>query len=289
LTRNHKGTAAVPLVEDTDDEERRHGVDPSTANEADAVLTAQELSVSYGRQQALVSFSFACKPKAVTAIIGPNGSGKTSTLNAITGLVSSGGQVWLGTKNITGLGPRVVFSCGLARTFQNLDLIDDRSVLDNVMLGARSAKISKAPESNAPSPKPRSGRRERREQAMRAIEQLALADIALERAGELSYGARRRVEVARALAGLPCLLLLDEPTAGMGPAESVDFGELLVSLASQLDIALLIIEHDMSVVRAAASDVYVLASGECIAHGHPAEVLQSETVRSVYLGDLGER
>jgi branched-chain amino acid transport system ATP-binding protein len=229
--------------------------------------------------------SFVCLQSTVTAIIGPNGSGKTSTLNAITGIAACSGSVQLSGMEVSGSTPRQMFSHGLVRTFQNLDLIDERSVLDNVALGATTTTKATILESLVSAPRSIQERRQRRAAAEKAVELLGIQEVAHRRTGELSYGLRRRVEVARALASTPKVVLLDEPTAGMGPAESAEFGQLLLHVAKELSIAVVVIEHDMSVVRAAASSVCVLAGGKLIAEGKPDVVLNSELVRRVYLGD----
>jgi branched-chain amino acid transport system ATP-binding protein len=264
-------------------------MEPTTHNGADldggeAVLDVIGLRVAYGPFVAVNSISFRCEKGAVTSIIGPNGSGKTSTLNALTGHVASTGVIRLAGVDVSGQPPGKMFRQGVVRTFQNLDLIDDRTVRDNVSLGVRSPVRATFVESLIGAPRMWKERRQCGYAAEKALEILGLSDVAGLKAGALPYGQRRRAEVARAIAGSPTLILLDEPTAGMGPAESREFAEVLRYLARTLELALLVIEHDMAVVRAVVDHVYVLDHGNVIVDGDPTSVLQSEAVRRVYLG-----
>jgi branched-chain amino acid transport system ATP-binding protein len=247
-------------------------------------LQVSGLRVAYGGFVAVDSVSFQCAPGAVTAIIGPNGSGKTSTLNALTGQVRARGSIRLNGLEVGRSDPGRMFKLGVVRTFQNLDLVGDRTARENVVLGARPTSGASFAESLVWAPRLWRERRECLATADQALLLLGLTGVRDTRADELPYGLRRRLEVARALIGSPKLILLDEPTAGMGPAESREFGDLLLYLARSLDLAVLVIEHDMAVVRAVVDHVYVLDRGSVIADGKPAHVLSSEHVRRVYLG-----
>jgi branched-chain amino acid transport system ATP-binding protein len=271
-------------VDETPRAKSEDEVDAPTELVRAPILEVSELRVSYGSFVGVDGVSFRCAPGSVTAIIGPNGSGKTSTLNALTGQVPARGSIILDGAEVSGSSPARMFELGVVRTFQNLDLIGERSARENVALGARSPCRATFLESLVWAPRMWKERRQCLSAADQALELLGLTDIGDLNADELPYGIRRRLEVARALIGSPKLLLLDEPTAGMGPAESRQFGDLLLSLARSLDLATLVIEHDMAVVRAVVDYVYVLDRGSVIAEGRPSVVLQSDDVRRVYLG-----
>jgi branched-chain amino acid transport system ATP-binding protein len=245
------------------------------------------MSVRYGALTALADFDFIAAERSVTAVIGPNGSGKTTFLNALTGAVPFyTGRVSVLGQRIEKATPGNMHRAGLSRTFQNLDLMDDLSVQDNVRLGAASESRASLVEAAFALPRSFNETRQRRANARGALEQLGIANLSNLMVSELSYGMRRRVEVARALASSPKVLLLDEPTAGMGPNESAEFAALVLHLRDELGLTIVLIEHDMSVVRAVAQQVYVLSAGRDIAHGLPSVVLDEGEVKRVYLGDF---
>jgi ABC-type branched-subunit amino acid transport system ATPase component len=245
------------------------------------------MSVRYGTLTALADFDFVAGERSVTAVIGPNGSGKTTFLNALTGAVpyQTGRVSILGTY-LEKATPGAMHRAGLSRTFQNLDLMDDLSVEDNVRLGAACDSRATLLEAAFGLPRSHKETRQRKANARAALEQLDIANLSRLAVSELSYGMRRRVEVARALASSPRILLLDEPTAGMGPNESAEFAALVLHLRDELGLTIVLIEHDMSVVRATAQQVYVLSAGRDIAHGIPSIVLDEPEVKRVYLGDF---
>jgi branched-chain amino acid transport system ATP-binding protein len=250
-------------------------------------LRVESMTVRYGPVLALNDFTFQAAANEITAVIGPNGSGKTTFLNALTGAVSfQAGTVAVSGEPVSKVTAQSMHELGVSRTFQNLELIDDLTVEANVRLGATSSKRANLLEALVGAPRSRRENRERTAGAGVAIETLGLSSLAHRRTSELSYGMRRRVEVARALASTPRILLLDEPTAGMGPNESLQFSELVRHLAEELSISIVLIEHDMTVIRAVCDSVYVLSTGVMIDHGPPIAVLENPEVRRVYLGDF---
>ena len=245
------------------------------------------MSVRYGALTALADFDLVAAERSITAVIGPNGSGKTTFLNALTGAVPYyTGRVSVLGRPIEKATPGNMHRAGLSRTFQNLDLMDDLSVEDNVRLGAATDSKATLIEAAFALPRTFKETRQRKANARAALEQLDIAPLAKLSVSELSYGMRRRVEVARALASSPNILLLDEPTAGMGPNESAEFAALVLHLRDELGLTVVLIEHDMSVVRATADQVYVLSAGRDIAHGTPGVILDEAEVKRVYLGDF---
>jgi branched-chain amino acid transport system ATP-binding protein len=253
------------------------------------VLEVRGLTVRYGSATALSNFSFAVTAGQVTAIIGPNGSGKTTCLNALTGVVSfASGEILVRGQAIRKITPRRMFQLGVTRTFQNLDLIDELSVADNIGVGARVRTNATFVEATLGAPRARMERKQRQEAARAAAARVGVSDYLGTGVADLAYGIRRRAEVARAIASSPAVLLLDEPTAGMGPTESADFALLITQLAAERSMAIVIIEHDMRVVRQAADHVWVLGGGELIASGPPEQVLDEDVVVNTYLGVRGD-
>lgn len=245
------------------------------------------MTVRYGPLAALRDFDFVAELRQVTSVIGPNGSGKTTFINALTGAVPyQTGTVTVNGQLITRTRPGRLHKLGMTRTFQNLDLMDDLSVEDNIRLGAASRTRATLIEAALLAPRSISEGRQRRANARRAMDLLDIASHKDRMVSELSYGLRRRVEVARALASETRILLLDEPTAGMGPNESAEFSSLVLHLRDELGLAIVIVEHDMAVVRATADFTYVLSAGVLIAHGKPADVLDDPEVKRIYLGDF---
>ncbi|MBN9508000.1 MAG: ABC transporter ATP-binding protein, partial [Alphaproteobacteria bacterium] len=235
---------------------------------------------------ALNNVSVVVPQGGVVAVIGPNGSGKSTLFNVITGLVpASAGSIRFAGAAIGGLPPHRVLACGLARTFQNIRLFNNLSVLDNVMIG-RHARLGTGTIGAILRP-PRT-RAEERGAYQFALDILTLfGNRLLPRATQpvstLSYANRRRVEIARALASGPRLLMLDEPTAGMNPAETLELAEQIKSLHAQ-GLTILLIEHKLDVVTQLADTVIVLDHGEKLAEGRPEEVRRNDAVLTAYLG-----
>lgn len=251
-------------------------------------LEVRGLSVRYGGRVAVDGVDIVARAGEITGVVGPNGSGKTSVLNAITGAVPhSAVSLKVFGEELASSPPERLFAAGLARTFQNLLLVDEITVQENVRVGSSLPRSAGAVRSMLRTPGIRRDLRRREAQTHQALERMGILDHRQDVVARLPYGIRRRVEVARALASGPRVLLLDEPTAGLGPDESLEFAAALQRIIADSDLAVVIVEHDMVVVRKTCDHVYVLAQGQLLGQGPPAEILADERVRRVYLGDFG--
>jgi branched-chain amino acid transport system ATP-binding protein len=250
------------------------------------LLTVDGVTCRFGGVLAVDSVSFAVAPGELFGLIGPNGAGKTTLFNLITGMnAPSGGRLRHRGDDITGLPPHRVAARGIARTFQNVRLFGELSALDNVMIarhvrtrtGVLGGVLGLA-----------SARREERETRARAHELLALVgldDRSRERARNFAYGDQRRLEIARALALEPELLLLDEPAAGMNTGEKRALSELIRRVRARLDLTILLIEHHVPLVMDLCDRIAVLNFGQLIALGAPGRVQKDPAVIEAYLGD----
>jgi branched-chain amino acid transport system ATP-binding protein len=221
----------------------------------------------------------------ILGVIGPNGAGKTTLFNVITGLYEPDtGRVFLNGKDITTLLPHRRIRLGMARTFQNLEIFRDMSVLENVMVGGHTRLKAGFWRSMLNTGGKRAEERSLREEALALLARLGLSDKAFEPAVSLSYGNQRRVEIARALASKPAIVFLDEPAAGMNPKETQELAELIVRLKAELDLTIVIIEHDMNLIMDICYRIIVMTEGRVLTSGAPSEIRKDPRVLDAYLG-----
>ena len=251
-----------------------------------ALLDVKAATVRFGGIHALTEADFTIAPGTVTALIGPNGAGKTTLLNAITGMVPlTSGAVLLGGADISGLPPHKRAEAGVVRTFQNLEVFTSMSVLENVMAGRHALTRYSVAASLLRTPGFRRAERECREAALDCLEFVGLADLAHAPAGDLPYGKQRLLEMARALAASPKLLLLDEPAAGLNSKETAELGHLIRAVRDRRGVAVGLVEHDMELVMSVSDYLTVLHFGHPLAAGTPEEIQANPEVIKAYLGE----
>ena len=256
------------------------------SNGAAPLLSADQVSKIFGGLVAVDDVTFTIKPKSIVSIIGPNGAGKTTFFNMLTGLYRpSIGSIAFENEDITGVRPDIIMSKGIARTFQNIRLFSTMSAVENVMVGQHARMKAGLFGSILRTPAVRQEENEVREKAREMLDYVGLKKAEFDQISiNLSYGDQRRVEIARALASEPSLLLLDEPTAGMNPNESARLTEFMEQLRDEKGLTILLIEHDMKVVMEVSEHITVLDHGEKIAEGKPQEIRDNEKVVEAYLG-----
>lgn len=237
------------------------------------ILEVKDLNINFGGITAVDNLNFSVKKGEILGVIGPNGAGKTTLYNAITGIYKpSKGDIFLNNKKITGMKPYKISRLGIARTFQNIRLFNSLTVLENILVG-RVSELKKLVKLNP-----------YMEEIFDVLKVVALEKVINNMACDLPYGQQRKVEIARALAISPKVLLLDEPAAGMNNYEKGDLKNLINLLREDFNITVLIIEHDMGVIMDLCDRILVLDYGKKIAEGSPEEISNDDNVIKAYMG-----
>jgi branched-chain amino acid transport system ATP-binding protein len=258
---------------------------------AEKLLEVRELTMDFGGLRAVDSITLEVNGGEIVALIGPNGAGKTTFFNCVTGIYTpTRGDIVINppqgkSRRINGLKPNRVTTMGMARTFQNIRLFHNMTVLENVMIGRHCRTTTSILGAALRGAGSRAQERETIDKSYDLLEKVGLLDFADEFAKNLPYGGQRRLEIARAMATDPFLLLLDEPAAGMNPQETRDLDELIVSIRNEGKISILLIEHDMKLVMNISDRIYVMEYGKKIAHGTPQEIRVNPKVIKAYLGE----
>ncbi|MDP2848692.1 MAG: ABC transporter ATP-binding protein [Humidesulfovibrio sp.] len=266
-----------------------------------AVLSVRNMSMNFGGLRALSDVDVEVRSGEIVALIGPNGAGKTTFFNCITGIYTpSEGQVLAYPTNgrkmradgarsdgvrINGMRTNLVCELGMARTFQNIRLFPSMTALENVMIGRHCRTRAGILGAVLRGPKARREEQEVVDRSYQLLKKVGLEKVANEYSRNLPYGAQRRLEIARALATEPFLLLLDEPAAGMNPQETLELKEMVIRIREEFQVSVLLIEHDMKMVMSLSDRIYVMEYGRVISTGTPAEVSADPQVIRAYLGE----
>ncbi|NML74792.1 ABC transporter ATP-binding protein [Rhizobium sp. S-51] len=253
-----------------------------------SLLSVEGLGISFGGLRAVDDVSFSVNPGEIVSVIGPNGAGKTTLFNMISGVYTpKSGKVRLAGEEVTGLSPHLLARRGMSRTFQNLQIFQNMTVLENAIAGFHLRESGSVLADLLALPASRRRSREAEEGARKLLARVGLANAAELEAGSLSYGALKRLEIARALALDTKVLLLDEPAAGCNAVETDEIDHLIAEVAAS-GVAILLVEHDMKMVMRISNHIVVLDHGVKIAEGDPAAVSRNPDVIAAYLGTQAE-
>ena len=249
------------------------------------VLDVRNLGIDFGGLTAVDEFSMTIGPTEISGLIGPNGAGKTTIFNLLTSVYQpTRGSILVKGIDTKGMDTAKVNKLGVARTFQNIRLFGDMTALDNVKVGMHNEIKCSFLSSLLHLPSYYKSEKKADAKAMEILEFMGLADIAHQKAGNLSYGVQRRLEIARALASNPAIILLDEPAAGMNPSETAELMHQIRRIRDHYQIAIFLIEHDMSLVMNVCEGIVVVNYGKIIAKGTPEEIKNNPAVIEAYLG-----
>lgn len=254
---------------------------------SDIVLKIENVTKRFGGLTAVDRFTGYVKNGELLGLIGPNGAGKTTLFNLITGMYEPDeGEIVFLEKKLNGLKPHQITRLGIARTFQNIRLFSDMTVLENVMV-AKHGKLSMFSMLSFVLKTPRALRFEKNVQieSEKLLQKVGLLSFAEEKASALPYGLQRKLEIARALATDPKLLLLDEPAAGMNPQETLELMEFIKAIRDEFNLSIVVIEHDMKVIMGICERIYVMDYGKLIAEGTPKQIQSNPLVIKAYLGE----
>jgi branched-chain amino acid transport system ATP-binding protein len=257
-------------------------------NQTGEVLAIKNLTVDFGGVRAVNNVSLSLQAGEMVALIGPNGAGKTTVFNLITNAIKpTSGEILLNSKSILGKSPDKICQLGISRTFQNIRLFPQMTAYENVELGLHSTPHYSLAEAFIRTPRAHLAETNARKRALELLEMVNLKEHAKARASSLPYGLQRRLEIARAMATSPQLLLLDEPAAGMNEDECYDLIDLIRQIHTTMKYTIIIIEHHMAVVMDLCKDsrIYVLSLGSLLTTGTPAEIQNDPKVIKAYLGE----
>ena len=281
MTQRRSTTKMVPFPS--------HSIVPERDVNKLPVLEARHLGIEFGGLKAVEDFNLTIGKTEIAGLIGPNGAGKTTVFNLLTKVYHpTRGTILLDGHDTAGLNTIQVNKLGIARTFQNIRLFKSLSVLDNVLIGLHNEMDYRLPAAILRLPGYWRGEKIARERAMELLSIFDMQDLAGHEAGSLPYGAQRRLEIVRALGTNPSLLLLDEPAAGMNPSETSELMDNIVKIRDTFQIAIMLIEHDMSLVMGICEGICVLNFGQVIAKGTAEDIQNNPEVIKAYLGSNKE-